>query len=315
MNFKESSPSEFNAIYDAVEAVENLPASQAFEQIMYDFGSRRDTLYTSSDTITIPPHIYESTVLPELKELLIESHTAQLKNVTAKQTIYKDVNDITRQGASLSFSLNDRDFSFLLSDHSHLLVIVSSLNGPIELEVDSKMFCSLLASTVFSMQYTDTTSDMFIVPDPLLRRGSDDPEQESLIERMLLTLGDLQGRTTIKTESVFPTVDNYFLSAQLTSIEDPSVSGIQSILELAPLTIDQTVTQLSQNEAHLDDGKLTKRYAEKKDSYSQSTTVITPEDAEDWADVCLEFHETIQPLMERYAAAENGGDLPIEEWL
>lgn len=309
MNFSDRDPAVWDAAYDAISTVEHLPTSQAFEQVMYDQLAQRVVVFHSDHPITFSPVLARKNFPEELRDYFVFTHNFTIDNFRAVQLLHRDEDDALQHSSKMVFTVNEIEYTLILQGFTDATISTTTENGDNTLPIAPHLYTALLASILYAAEYAHTgNSDATLIPDPLLRRHSTQADTESLTEQILLTFGNLTGQTTTTTTSIFPS-DETLLQATLVSVENPRLSGIQSTVHLTQIdSKSYTDTSLQQHETHQPDKKLARHFAEKHDMQAGLTNTIFPDDQEEWANMCLDFHARIKPLIRVYEEIEEQHD-------
>jgi hypothetical protein len=165
----------------------------------------------------------------------------------------------------------------------------------------------LLAAFVYARQYDerDRSAPMECTQSQLELPRSD---SANLSEQLIITLGHLDGTSTITTNSLFITDDHKTLLAKLTEGESPTISSIQSKLELAHLTLQEAAdhTNLHQHIVNASANYLPQpttfenRFAEHY--IADELVFVDPErDYPEWSRICDSFLTVIEADLANYS--------------
>lgn len=305
MIFSDPAPS-WDEKYNAITAVEHLPASQAFEQVMYDHLVERRVLHTSDTPIVFKPELLQANFPKELKDCFVFTHNFTVDEFRTDHTLRRDDKGILHYTAKAAFSVNSAQYQMNLNNGLDASMSITTEHGTARTVIAPTSYTALVASILYAIECPHTGSaDAVLHPDPLLFRRSDLPHDEALLEQILVTFGDFTGETTTMTTSLFPAAEASF-HAELISVENPRLSGVQSALHIAPLSNDTFIdTSLEQREVNSGTQQFSHRFAEVVDIVNSSKATIFPEDKEEWSQVCLDFYSHISPLLTKYEQTEE----------
>ncbi len=283
---------------DEIETIESLPHRQAFEQVLYDNRLYRQIGYTANQPIPISPQLLGSAFPNQLRDLFITDAPAfTFDDLTAAQLTDGDGNS----ELAMRFRVNDRGFT-AVTDGPTALFATTNLDGsPVKHSFDRQSAVALIAALFYAKLYSiNPKYKMDLYDDPLLIER--DPDT-MLVEQILLSLGNLDGQTTIETAAILPT-DDGFIGTVLRQTEKPHLSGINHELRLTSGSL-ATATSLHQRSVSVispDTPRLDNQFANiVVDSPFKVEHTINPrEDPEEWTSLCLELYALIEPEIRRY---------------
>ena len=302
-DFESSSP-DYASLVDACERVTHLPQSQAFEQVMYDNLSTRVVRYMADSAITFHPLLLRTQFPENLRDCFVSSNELTLERFRIVQLLQQQSEAGVTRRSKMAFTTNGFDYTFT-TDGTDAVMSVETMNGPSELKLSDQDYTAFVASIVYALQFTPDTSEIKLVDDPLQVRSETSSVDESLMERMIMTLGEFDGQAETITTTIFDTGNDLF-EAELKVHENPRMSGVNNAMKLSRIvgasSLDDTVHQ---NEAFISPNRLTNHYAESVErdliQDEESVRIIEPSgDYEAYAKICADFIGHIQPLMLPY---------------
>lgn len=288
-------------ILERVETVEFLPYSHAFEAVMYKDRIARTASHTMIEAIHLPEELLSNDKFSEeLRDLIPSSH-AVINHLTVSSTDSAD----TSSQIELSFQADGLERRIKSLDTGTYIYAATNSDKDMSFHVEeSDIALRLLATFVYARQFhtrEGTPSIDYRHDERALPRKP----HVALAEQLIMTLGNLDGSSTITTTSLVSS-DSSTLVATLTEGESPTLSSIQSKLELSyftPTTIFEE-TDLHQNVVNANtpfqQGRLENRFAEKRQA--DTLTLIDPtRDYQEWVTICDEFLRAIETDLETYA--------------
>ena len=286
---------------ERVETVEALPFSHAFERMMYDKRSARQATHVMDKPIILTPHLLETVLPEEVRNLLTSSHCV-IDNLCITHT------DIPENTPHLDVAFTADRKQHLLQAREDKASYQVETYGAEDMTyiVDSRVALSLLAAFVYARQYDERDPS---VPIDYVESQLELPRSEdaNLSERLVMTLGHLDGRSTITTTSSFVTENDDILIAKMTEGESPTTSSIQSKLELAAFAFvdDTNQTDLHQNIVNTgasylpEPTTLENRFA-RQHTADQLVFIDPEEDYSEWSRVCDTFLAAIESDLATY---------------
>ena len=307
-DFEPSLP-DYAALVDACDRVTHLPQSQAFEQVMYDNLSTRVVRYLADRPITFHPLLLRTQFPENLRDCFISSNELTLERFRIVQLLQQEDETGVRRRSKLAFTTNGFDYTFT-TDGTDAVMSVETANGPSELRLSDQDYTAFVASIVYALQFSPDSTEIKLVDDPLQVRAETSSATESLMERMIMTLGEFDGQAETITTTIFDTGTDV-IEAELKVHENPRMSGVNNSMKLSRIigasSLDDSVNQ---NEAFLNPNRLTNHYAESIErdllQGQESVRIIEPQDDfEGYAKICMSFTQHIQPLMAPYELADG----------
>lgn len=295
-----------------VEIVEALPFSHAFERVMYDQRIHRHAHHTMNEPIRLTPFLTDFIIPNEVSTLLPSSYSTigdlMVDHIDTPPT---NQTAITDGPPRLAVSFTADGLRHSLQTHGEQGVYeVETHEDTLHYTVDSSVALRLLAALAYARQYDeeDPKAPISIAESDLeLPRSEDD----NLAERLIVTLGNLDGQTRITTTSLIGITRGDSLLAKLSEGESPAFNSMQSRLELARFASLEEVTQtnLHQNIVSTPSAStiypepvtLEKRFAEQHQP-ELSPVIIDPRyNFGEWVQVCNTFLTAIEPYLAQYA--------------
>ncbi len=312
MAFTDPTHDEWISPLEAIDSVQSLPDSQAFEQVMYDNLCQRTVHFAAEKPIVFDPALLATQFPEQLRDVFIFSHNFNFSSFEAVQLLQQDDTGKPERFGRMVFTVNDIEHSFT-TDGITATLEAKTPNGPSKCTYPDALFTALLASVGYAMQYDRAHPQKAIElsEDPLLRRRDcgDPMMTEALIEQIIMTMGEFQGKSSTTTISLFD-IGEKIIQAKLRSIENPRVSGVQSDISLAELSLapaDEIL--LTQNISQDPSRKLELRQAKIARHVLAETPpepdFITPDQPKEWAEICQKFSRHIDPLLKPYQEIEN----------
>lgn len=297
----------YESLVDAVDRVTLLPQSQAFEQVMYDHLTTRVTRYMADAPISFHPLLLRTQFPEPLKACFVSTNELELHDFRVVQLIQPEDGALTRR-SKMAFTTSGFDYT-VTTDGTTATMSVDTDNGVSSHELTDADYTAFLASIVYAAQYApDVTGtgapDIKLVDDPLLNRSGASDVDEGLTERMIMTLGDFNGRAETITTTVFDTGSD-IIEAELKSVETPKMSGVNNSMKLSRIVGASSVDDTVYQHEVLIPNRLMNHYAESvhRDLLmgEESIRIIEPdEDYEAYGAICAGFLAYIQPLMAPY---------------
>jgi hypothetical protein len=290
---------------ERVEQVEFLPYSHAFERVMYDNRLTRTTTHTMDELLRVPEKILENENYPALIDTLIPSAHTDITDLVIHSTDPSNGESLL----TLSFYADGLKRHVISTDDGSKITAETYADRDITMHIkQSDVGLRLLASFVFARQYDERDPDA-----PLRLRDNDRalPRDDKTIttEQLIMTLGELDGSSTIETTSLISSHSSTLI-ATLTEKESPTFTEVGSKLELSHLTkavpeetdLHQTITNET---SAVKEGRIEDRFAEKR-SIDEVLRVIDPKQNHDeWAIVCDEFLEAIEDDLATHAHLDD----------
>jgi len=314
--------------FDAVEMIEFLPDSIAFEHVMYNNRLDRTTKYEYAHS--------EDTDNPEDVDPLIIDHKLMLGQFPEElRGAFPEIEytierlEITQAATqedamtSLSFFANGRPHAATVTNTTASYETINEYMEPVRYEVSPEAITGLLATFLYAKQYDpDLTSQnpMELVESSILTER--DPLVD-LNERIIMSLGNHSGHSSTETRAMFDSPTHIPIVATLMTIEFPDRSASTNTLALNEIdeiqdmptsvetTLYQSIVNIEQESPILGSGKITNRYAEQRSMVLSSLPVtsseyITPKDNyERWVRTCTTFKNLIAAQMSQYAELDN----------
>lgn len=303
-----SEPSYGEALLARVETVEALPHSEAFEQLMYDHRARRSAYHAMDTPLTIPDRFLQADIPEEVRACLPATRPV-IEHLAISQTELIDV------PATLEISFTSRDCRHVLvTQDEQTRYRVENIDGDTnDYAFDSDIGSKLLASLLYvRLQTHDSVSPADNAPITYSTSTLELPRPTIVSEREMFirALGDFDGESGVETVSTFQTGDKV-LAAKLAEIERPTVSGLQSTLELSQVDDLTDISTLFDDKPHTDlhqnfasntlvgiPADLAIRYAEQHID-GESHHIDPKGDFAKWAQTCDEFLTVIEDEIDR----------------
>jgi len=287
--------------HEAVHLIEELPYTHAFEYLMYDQRYSRHAGYKMEEPLTL--YDQEIVMAQELRDLFPFSGEMTVEQLHAQQFESDDPNETTTE---MSFTVDEVPHH-LVSTAGRTTYTVEREHDTAHYTFEGNMALSLLATFLYMRQRTpkETTADdttAYGLDQAVLDFGR--PADVALTEQLIMALGAFDGQSFISTESMFTAADGQVMIAKLGESESPTMSGLQSKLDISVLDprVPAEQTILHQNEASVTAKVLSRgihrtRYAER--IYDPEHMVeITRENYEEWSRVCAQFLGVIREPLE-----------------
>lgn len=314
-NGREFDPFSIGAL-NAVEAVEALPHSHAFEHALYEHRLHRIAQHSPTDTtpITLDPYIFKSQFPDTLRDTFHElSYTVEslhVRQIDAPETYSLEVD----------FLANDIKHSFHCQGSvDNLDVTHTTTNASNEAVVYHPTYESvvgLLAALLYAQQYDPAHPEQDIILDETTLTAERDPFA-ILTEQIIMTLGNTAGHSSIETKALFHDDVRPPMIATLIEKEYPTKSGEDATLTLSEIDdtgdlmvstetdLHQSLVNIEQTTGFIEAGTtLTHRYAEHRASVLGSPLTITetidPSIHERWARTCVSFLGIVKKPMAAY---------------
>lgn len=318
MKHTDPQPARVDVLLDAIDDVEQLPHSQAFEQVMYDNAHTRYARFESESTVTIGPKLFKSQFPEAVKDYFVSSNSLEIDDLVVSYLSqrFEDDHPCLRfdYRGKMTFKVNDTEYTVTEYDNCTVISIVSESGRVSEVAVGKNEFIAMLASIVYATQYDMANPDknIYLMQDPLIQRADSD---EALVECMIMTLGSTTGASSVRTTSVFES-NGKVLQAELLIRETTRISGINNTLGLSEITLRPTIEPtLHQNVVSTPAlGRLTSQYFElctrngldAEARQDEDTLIVTPDNIETYGNNCLEFNSIIGPMIAEYSdTADN----------
>lgn len=277
---------------NAVETVEALPFSHAFERVMYDARINRTSEHASKRPIVLTESFREKHLPQELQGAFYLS-SYEINELTVSQSEDAD----GAAAIDISFLANKIRHN-VHSEHGTATYHVESHaqeTKPIVIDVDSVI--QLLGTLAYASQFDERN------PEAIFRMAESHLQlprniQTSLVERLIMTLGNHDGSSAITTTSLFES-DPDVLVAKLIERETPSESIIQNQLDLTSMSFADT--KLFQDRTNVftktsSDTRFAERYTD------EVPELIDPkEDYLDWAKICVDFLSIVKKPLDAYS--------------
>lgn len=277
---------------DAVETVEALPFSHAFERVMYDTRINRTSEHVSKRPIILTEAFREEHLPQELQGVFYLS-SYEIDKLTVSQSEDADgatIVDMTFLANKIQHSVHSEHGTATYHVESH-----AQETRPIVIDVDSAI--QLLGALAYASQFDERD------PEATFRMAESNLQlprnlQTSLVERLIMTLGNHDGSSTITTTSLFES-DPDILVAKLIERETPSESVIQNQLDLTSAAFaDTKLFQDRTNVFAIDSSDI--RFAERYTDVIPE--LIDPkEDYPEWAKICVDFLSIVKTPVEAYS--------------
>ena len=311
-------PPRLDVLLDAADRVADLPQSQAFEQVMYEQMTNRVSRFASDSPIIFHPRLMRTQFPENLKDCFISSSNLRIDGLKVAQLLTSPTasgKDIPPRQSKMLFDVDRVTYSFT-TDGTDAVITIETQNGPSSKRLKDADFTAFLASIVFAMQYDpDSTDEFHLAEDPLILRREDSDIDEGLVERIIMTMGDLGGHAETVTTSLFDTVGD-MLEVELIIRESPRTSGVNNSMSLSRITgassnkaiVRQNEVAALQSEFLAPDRSIN-HYAEEVSldliNDVQEAVIIDPEeDFEKYAAICANFITHIGPLVKPYEDSE-----------
>lgn len=298
-------------LLEKAEIVEALPFSHAFERVMYDQRIHRHARHTMNEPIILTP-TFTNLIIPEEIRVMLPSSSSAIGDLTVDHhdtpitNQPSSVEDTPR--LSLSFTADGFQHSMQMRDRQ-MIYTVETHADTLHYSVSPQVAVRFLAALVYARQYDERDPHAPIAyaeSDRELPRSEDD----ALIEGLILTLGSLDGQSSITTTSLIGTNAGDSLFARLSEGESPIITSMQSKLELARLASPEDVTQtnLHQNIVSAPSVSvinpqpitLEKRFAEQRQPESSPVIIDPKYNFEEWVHICDTFLTAIKPYLAQY---------------
>jgi len=281
---------------ESVQTIESLPYSHAFEHTMYDQAVRRTASHVMVEPIKLSPTILHGK-FPDKLHAIFPSAEYAISTLVATQI--EDL-DTKSTRIELSFDANGLHHE-VHTENDKTIYKTENYNGdPLIYQFGISEAIALLATFVYARQFDENNP---MSPIDLIDHTLAVPRDASttLVEQLLMTLGDYDGNSEICTESMFETADGVFI-AKFVEGEKPHMSHLHNRLELTQLSFtDLADTILHQNTVNVkrESDTYETQYAER---YNTTTPdLIDPRhDYEEWAKICQDFLVAIGPNLEIY---------------
>lgn len=295
-----------------VEIVEALPFSHAFERVMHDHRIHRHAHHTMHDPIQLTSGLTGLIIPMEMRATLPSSNSRVADLVVDHYDIPPTDHPLHASDTprlALSFTADGLQHS-MQTYGDHMIHEIETHTDTLRYEIDLQVAMRFLAALVYARQYDEGDPEApisYIEGDRDLSRSEDD----SLIEQLLLTLGTMDGQSTITTTSLIATAEGDSLVALLSEGESPIANSMQSKLELARFAsiLDSTQTNLHQNIVntglasiiHPEPVTLIKRFAEQCQPETEPIIIDPKDNFQEWVAVCDTFLTAIEPHLDQYA--------------
>ena len=306
----------------AVEDIEFLPDSIAFEHMLYNNRLERTATYEYShtksdnkdnDPLVIDPSLMVSQFPEALRGLFPEV------SYTIEQLVVSQTEGVNNAVINLSFLANGTAHSVVVTEGLARYETVNDFLDTVVYTFSPEAITGLIASFVYAKQYDPTQTPH--APIELIESVIDTErdQQLDLIERMIMTLGDHSGQAKTETRALFDNPSGAPIIATLTNKEFPDKSAKGNTLVLSELgdindlptsvetTLYQNIVDLEEESSILGAGRLTNRYAEQRSMVLSALPFPTSELIDPdthyarWAKTCSTFLKIIKKPMRPYA--------------
>lgn len=308
---------------NAVEMIEFLPDSIAFEHVMYDNRLSRVSTYEYN-------HNEETGSLEDLEPLVINPALMVTQFPQALKDAFPEVEYTIEQlkieqtetkkdhVLALSFYANSRPHLAVIQDGVSYYETVNEDNEPVMYAIEPEAIIGLIASFLYAKQYDPekssqnaielVESNMFMPRDPKI----------DLLERIIMSLGDHSGYAGTQTTSVFDNPFDTPIIATLVNIEFPDksasmnklvideVEDIKDMTTSVETTLYQSIMNIEQKSSLLETGKIDHQYAEQRSMVLSSLSLPTSEfissreNYNRWVLTCTAFMNLIKIPMSVY---------------
>jgi hypothetical protein len=325
----------------AIDQVEALPYSIAFEHLMYDSRLDRTAAYEyahpeddteDSDPIYVDPDIMTTRFPTSLRDSFPKAYyiISKLKITQVDEPTEgkkkKKAPASEKITLSMQFETDDRPHTFSVQDGVGRHDTFTEGFDPVSYPVTPEEALGLAASFVYARQYNPSYPNLPIELSEVALSNVRDPKTH-LFEQIIMTLGDHSGHSSVETRAIFDSTKGSPIYAVLTEQEFPDKSSIQNTLQLnevsdindLPTSIEtrlfQTVMNIEQASEDITAEKQSENYAEQSSTVIdprvlnfpgiQTTEVISPKDFNRWAYACSHFLRIIKKPMKSYAHLDN----------
>lgn len=283
---------------DTVAAVEALPDMHAFEHLMYTNRLERTAKYVMEKPIDI--RFMNGKFPDELRDFMPIGRVVEIEKLIAQMT---EPQDSLGSCIQISFEVNGDQHKLITTSAGTAYTIERGDTYHYTLPGD--VANQFLAALVYARQYDPASSEERSFEFEDSRIHTPRLDMVDFAERAILTLGDFDGFSQVTTIANFSTPQDTVV-ARLREIEKPTLSGVQSKLDLMSLE-DYTKgqeTELQQNKTVTPEGTLRLSYAK---IVSGEDEVFIDPDANflEWSQICQKFMKIVKKPLESLAYLDD----------
>lgn len=283
---------------DTVAAVEALPDMHAFEHLMYANRLERTAKYVMDKPIDI--RFMNGKFPDELRDFMPIGRVVEIEKLVAHMT---EPQDSLGSVIKISFEVNGDKHELITTSAGTAYTI--ERGDTLHYTLPGEVANQFLAALVYARQYNPDSSEEVSFQFEDSRIQTPRLDMVDFAERAILTLGDFDGSSQVTTIANFSTSQDTVV-ARLREIEKPTLSGVQSKLDLRGLEdyIKRQQTEIQENKTVAPEATMRLSYA--KIVSGEDEVFIDPEaNFLEWSMICQKFMRIIKEPLESLAYLDD----------